>query len=278
METRLLWLEMAALGLGLGLIQLGVLAVELQTAIVMDWFVTLAPIVWVLAGALAVYGLLRLLGGPAPPGKPEGLQGEVRGNPLVTPVLSGLLPVLRDRKFQMTWIAAAGGYAAAFMLLQGILVIDLAATLTPGVTFLPSPVGYGPGIVWTPSPTVGLALRPYTMAAVISLSLYSGLVLALVPRLLARNRQVAPALPLPLVGLGVVCPACLASPASGLVVAYLAPAALWAGLGGLSLFSLTLGLATLLFLLSLVLLGLTLRGLSRLLAAPTPQPSEPATS
>ena len=44
MFRRLIWLEVAALLLALILLEMGVVMLELRTAIIADWFVSLAPV------------------------------------------------------------------------------------------------------------------------------------------------------------------------------------------------------------------------------------------
>lgn len=44
MFRRLIWLEVSALLLALILLEMGVVMLELRTAIIADWFVSLAPV------------------------------------------------------------------------------------------------------------------------------------------------------------------------------------------------------------------------------------------
>ncbi len=268
MRVRLVWMELAAIGLGLVLIQLGALFVELQTAFVSDWFITLVPLVWLNVSILVVYALFRQLY--------LGDEGPGTARPTVwdrlRPDWDSLKHTTGVRRLRIVWLVGGLAYLLAYMLLQGILVLDVTGSIAVGAVYLPSPIGYGPGVALSPAPYVGLLLRPYTLAAGVALSIYSGLVLALFFRVLSLSRRHLVGFSGPLAGLTVLCPACVATPATGLFLAYLAPAVTVVGLGTLPLFSATLAGSTALLFVSLFLLLWTVAWLSRLLRV-TPKES-----
>src|SRR5205823_11237226 len=160
----------------------------------------------------------------------------------------------RGRTFRRAWGFAAVAYAVAYALLQGIIVVDLSGSLQPVSVVIESAVGYGPGIAWAPTTTIGVQLRPYSVAAALALSLLSGLVFALALRAIATNRRTTRAIPGPLLGFAVMCPACAGGPISGLFLAYVAPIAFMGGMGSASAFSRLLGLSTVLLVVTLLLL------------------------
>lgn len=259
MSRRALALETAALLVGLATLEAGALLLELRTAVIRDWFVALAPLLWVNASAAVLY----LLGRGLAPGGEAG--GPGRGwTRLLWPRFSSLQARLGDPSVRVLWLALGVGYGAAFLLLQGMLILDPTGGLPAVGAVLTSPVGYGPGIAWSPHPTVGLLLRPYSTAALVALSVLSGLVLALFVSVVRGGTGNLRSLTGPVAGLGVLCPACFATPATGLAVAYLAPAVALAGLGTTSLFAFAMGVATGVLLLSLLFLWMTLSYVSRL--------------
>jgi hypothetical protein len=133
-----------------------------------------------------------------------------------------------------------------------------------------SAVGYGPGIAWAPTTTFGVQLRPYSVAAAIALSLLSGLVFALAFQVVTRSRRATRALPAPLLGFAVMCPACASAPLSGLFLAYVAPIAFMGGVGSASEFSRLLGFSTVLLLVTVILLWILISFLSNLLPSGAP--------
>lgn len=255
-------MELAAIGLGLVLIQLGTLFVELQTSSVTDWFITLAPLIWVNVSVLFVFALFRQLHR----GAHEAGTGLQSVWDRLKPDWDSLKRTVGRRRLRIIWLVGGLGYALGYALLQGILVVDVTGSIVVGAVFLPSPIGYGPGVAWSPVPSVGLLLRPYTLGAGVALSIYSGLILALFARVLSLSRRHLVGVSGPLASLAVICPACIATPATGLFVAYIAPAATLVGLGTLPLFSATLAASTTLLLISLFLLWWTVAWLSRILA------------
>ncbi len=264
MWSRIAWTESAAVVGALVLLEMGVLLVEIQSAIILDWFITLAPLIWINASVLVLYAFFRQLAGsselPSTPRK-RGKTWELFRTEFAT-----IRGALRTRAFKLLWLGFGLVYAVIYMLFQGILVVDLSGRLEPLFVTLQSPLGYGPALTWAPTHSFGLLLRPYTVMAAAALSLLSGIVLSLLVFSIAKGRRSLRALPGPLAGLGVMCPACFASPATGLFLAYLAPAATLAGLGTLPLFSMTLAVSTILLIVSLIVLWMTIAWLSRTLA------------
>ncbi len=62
LSARWIWWETIALLLALILIEMGLVLLELRTAIVQDWFVTLAPLLWINASILVLFVFFRQLG------------------------------------------------------------------------------------------------------------------------------------------------------------------------------------------------------------------------
>src|SRR5207247_6253739 len=215
-----------------------------------DWFVSLAPLIWINISIVVLYAFFRFYFTPdlAPAAR------TVR-----TGAVLFLVPdfrSLRDRgrTFRRAWGFAAVAYAVAYALLQGTIVVDLSGSLQPVFVVIESAVGYGPGIAWAPTTTFGIQLRPYSIAAAASLSLLSGLVFALAFQVIRTTGQrAARGLPGPLLGFAVMCPACASGPVSGLFLAYVTPIAFMGEMGSASAFSRLLGASTLLLIVTLVL-------------------------
>src|SRR6267378_5731791 len=251
MRIRIVWLELSILLLALLFAEFGEVLHEIRTDVVLDWFVTLMPLIWINASILILYAFFRLYFTPelVPP----------RTIAAVKPVSTFLVPntrVLRGSPhLRKVWAISAIVYAVTYAFLQGVLVVDLSGSLSPMFVVIESAIGYGPGIAWAPTTTFGIQLRPYSVAAAASLSLLSGLVFALAFQVItSTNQRPAKALPGPLLGFAVMCPACAGGPVSGLFLAYVAPIAFMGGMGSASAFSRLLGVSTILLIVSLVLL------------------------
>ncbi len=255
-----------ALGLGLALVELAAILVELRSAIIQDWFISLAPLIWLNASVLFIYALMRLLGGVGGTGEKR----ETKRGTVLTADFEALRRVIRPRSFRLVWVLSAAAYAIIYMVLQGSLVVAPNGNFETGVLLLSSPLGYGPALRWSPVSSLGLLLRPYTLAAAVALSLFSGLVIALFVTLLTRGRRNLVGLSGPLSGLGVICPTCIATPAAGLFLAWLAPAATLVGLTTLPVFTMVLAISTALLLAGLLLLWMTMAWLSRMMKKDSP--------
>ena len=262
MRARVVWLEISLILVALTFAELGEVLRELRTDVVLDWFVSLVPLIWVNASAAVLYALGRLYFSSAfvpPPADASRARA-----------VSFLVPnfrILRARanRIRSVWAIASVAYATAFGFLQGIFVVDLSGSLRPEIDVIESAVGYGPGIVWAPTTTFGVQLRPYSVAAAIALSLLSGLVFALAFQVVARSRRATRAFPAPLLGFALMCPACASAPLSGLFLAYVAPIAFMGGMGSASAFSRLLGLSTVLLLVTLIMLWILISFLSNVL-------------
>jgi hypothetical protein len=269
MRTRVVWLEISLILLALTFAELGEVLRELRTDVVLDWFVSLAPLIWINACIVVLYAFFRLYLRPglASPGTEA---ARARATSFLIPNVR----ILRDRRhsFRTAWAVAAVAYAAVYALLQGILVVDLSGSLTPVFVVIESAVGYGPGIAWAPTTTFGVQLRPYSVAAVVALSLLSGLVFALAFQVVTTSQRAVRALPGPLLGFAVMCPACAGGPLSGLFLAYVAPIAFMGGIGSASAFSRLLGFSTLLLITTLILLWTVISFLSNVLSSDVPPP------
>src|SRR5437870_13427140 len=251
MRARVVWLEISLILVALTFAELGEVLRELRTDVVLDWFVSLVPLIWINASAVVLYGLGRLYFSSAfAPPAPDASRPRA---------LSFLVPnfrILRARpsRIRSVWAIASVAYAVAFGFLQGIFVVDLSSSLQPVFVVIESAVGYGPGIAWAPTATLGVQLRPYSVAAAVALSLLSGLVVALALQVVTKTQRAVRALPCPLFGFAVMCPACSVWPVSGLFLAYVAPIAFMGGMGSASAFSRLLGFSTVLLIVTLVLL------------------------
>src|SRR5438128_1362159 len=267
MRTRVVWLELSLILLALTFAELGEVLRELRTDVVLDWFVSLAPLIWINVSVMVLYAFFRLYFSPDLAPIPV---ESVRGN--AHPVLIPNFRILRTRSgsFRRVWGIASIAYAVAYALLQGIFVVDLSGSLQPVFVVIESAVGYGPGIAWAPTTTFGVQLRPYSVAAAIALSLLSGLVFALAFQVVTRSRRATRALPAPLLGFAVMCPACASGPLAGLFLAYVAPIAFMGGIGSASAFSRLLGFSTVLLLVTLTLLWILISFLSNVLPSGDP--------
>ena len=250
MRARIVWLEISLILLALAFAEAGEVLRELRTDVVLDWFVSLAPLIWINVSIVVLYAFFRTYFSPdlAPPA------GTVRTGAVLFLVPNFRSLRDRGRTFRRAWGIAAVAYALAYALLQGIIVVDFSGSLQPVFVVIESAVGYGPGIAWAPTTTFGIQLRPYSIAAAFALSLLSGLVFALAFQVVAMGRRTGRTLPGPLLGLAVMCPACAGGPVSGLFLAYVAPIAFMGGMGSASAFSRLLGFSTVLLVVTLVLL------------------------
>jgi len=267
MRTRIVWLELSLILLALTFAELGEVLRELRTDVVLDWFVSLAPLIWINVSVIVLYGFFRLYFSPDL--APVPIQS-VRGS--AHPFLVPNFRILRAgaESFRRVWGIAALAYAVAYALLQGIFVVDLSGSLQPVFVVIESAVGYGPGIAWAPTTTFGVQLRPYSVAAAVALSILSGLVFALAFHVIRRRQRVARAFPGPLLGFAVMCPACAGGPVSGLFLAYIAPIAFMGGMGSASAFSRLLEVSTLLLIVTLVLLWTVISFISNVLFSDGP--------
>lgn len=260
---RLLLLEIALIMVALIYIETFILMFELRMSIVRDWFVVIAPLIWLNLSIAYSYTLLRLLFSEGD--RKSLIIKESIAKKLFSPNFKALRNALRSRHLKLLWAVLATVYALTYMLLQGSMVVSLSGELPLIRSVVLSTVGYGPVIVWTLSNYLGLVLRPYIMAATFSLSTSSGLVLSLlIFALSSKGLRVTRALPGPMAGFAVACPTCIASPAMGLFLAYAVPSVTLFSLGATSLFSAALALSTSLLLASYLLLWVSLSLLSRI--------------
>src|SRR5438309_3974335 len=267
MRTRIVWLELSLILMALSFAEFGEVLREIRTDVVLDWFVSLAPLIWIDASVLVLYAFFRLYFSPdlVPPKTGPAMR---RASAFLVPNIRVLRA--RGRNVRKVWAISALVYAVAYALLQGIFVVDLSGSLQPLFVVIESAVGYGPGIAWAPTTTFGVQLRPYSVAAAIALSLLSGLVFALAFQVVTRSRRATRALPAPLLGFAVMCPACASGPLAGLFLAYVAPIAFMGGMGSASAFSLLLGFSTVLLLVTLTLLWILISFLSNVLPSGDP--------
>src|SRR5881396_1549259 len=121
MRTRIIWLEISLILLALTFAEAGEVLRELRTDVVLDWFVTLAPLIWINVSIVVLYAFFRTYFSPdlAP------TAGTVRAG--AVPFLVPNFRIIRDRgkTFRSAWGIAAAAYALAYALLQGIIVVDL---------------------------------------------------------------------------------------------------------------------------------------------------------
>src|SRR2546428_5511284 len=192
MRTRIVWLELSLILLALTFAELGEVLRELRTDVVLDWFVSLAPLIWINVSVIVLYAFFRLYFSPDL--VPVPIQS-VRKS--AHPFLVPNFRILRAgaESFRRVWAIAALAYAVAYALLQGIFVVDLSGSLQPVFVVIESAVGYGPGFAWAPATTFGEQLRPYSVAAAVALSILSGLVFALAFHVIRRRQPVARAFP-----------------------------------------------------------------------------------
>ena len=275
MRTRIVWLELSLILMALSFAEFGEVLREIRTDVVLDWFVSLAPLIWIDASILVLYAFFRLYFSPdlVPPKTGPAMR---RASAFLVPNIRVLRA--RGRNVRKVWAISALVYAVAYALLQGIFVVDLSGSLQPVFVVIESAIGYGPGIAWAPTTTFGIQLRPYSVAAAAALSLLSGLVFALAFQVIATSQRAARTLPGPLLGLAVICPACAGGPVSGLFLAYVAPIAFMGGMGSASAFSRLLGFSTLLLIVTLVLLWTVISFLTKVLLPDVPSTSVEASA
>src|SRR5437016_13058477 len=60
MRTRIVWLELSLILMALSFAEFGEVLREIRTDVVLDWFVTLAPLIWIDASIVVLYGFFRL--------------------------------------------------------------------------------------------------------------------------------------------------------------------------------------------------------------------------
>src|SRR2546427_4864146 len=276
MRTRIVWLELSLILMALSFAEFGEVLREIRTDVVLDWFVSLAPLIWSVASILVLYAFFRLYFSPdlVPPKTGPAMR---RASAFRVPNIRVLRA--RGRSVRKVWAISALVYAVAYALLQGIFVVDLSGSLQPVFVVIESAIGYGPGIAWSPTPTFGTELWLYPVAAAAALSLLSGLVFALAFQVIATSQRAARTLPGPLLGLAVICPACAGGPLSGLFLAYVAPIAFMGGMGSASALSRLLRFSTLLLIVKLVLLWTAISVLPQVFPPdgppPLPQASAP---
>jgi len=234
MRSRIIWLELSILLLALLFAEFGEVLREIRTDVVLDWFVTLAPLIWIDASIVVLYAFFRLYLTPelVPP----------RTSAAMKRVSAFLVPntrVLRGgTRLRKVWAISAVAYAVTYAFLQGVFVVDLSGSLSPVFVVIESAIGYGPGIAWAPTTTFGIQLRPYSLAFQV---------------IRTTGQRAARGLPGPLLGFAVMCPACASGPVSGLFLAYVTPIAFMGEMGSASAFSRLLGASTLLLIVTLVL-------------------------
>jgi len=267
MRGRVLGAELAIVLAALLFAETGVILLELRTDRILDWFVSLVPLIWIDVSVLFLYAFFRLyfsarIDSPAS----EGVWA--RAIPFLFPNFQVIRA--RGKRFRRVWFIGVLAYALAYAFLQGIFVVDTSGSLQPVFVVIESAIGYGPGIAWAPTTTFGVQLRPYSLAAAVVLSLFSGLVVALAIQVVSRGQPAAGAFPGPLLGLAVMCPACATGPVSGLFLAYVAPIAFMGGIGSASSFSRLLGFSTILLIASLVLLWSVISFITNLLLPNAP--------
>src|SRR5438034_7332593 len=60
MRSRIIWLELSILLLTLLFAEFGEVLREIRTDVVLDWFITLAPLIWIDASIVVLYAFFRL--------------------------------------------------------------------------------------------------------------------------------------------------------------------------------------------------------------------------
>src|SRR5205807_572512 len=125
MRIRVVWLELSILLLALLFAEFGEVLHEIRTDVVLDWFVTLAPLIWIDASILVLYAFFRLYFAPelVPP----------RTVAAMKHVSTFLVPntrVLRSSPhLRKGWAISAIVFAVTYAFLKGVFVVDFSGSM-----------------------------------------------------------------------------------------------------------------------------------------------------
>ena len=245
----LIWREIDTLSLILFLISFEAIALlyDLRTSIIYDWTPIIFPFIWINTSILFTYLLLKYLYL-----KRESASWN-EGNRYMrylSPDFRNLSIILSNRKVRVLLFIAAISYFTIYSYLQGMLLIDLGGGIETRFSIVYTLFGYGPVIIYAPTKFLAIVVNPYLLSAAIALSIYSGLSITLLIVLITSLKKVKKILPAPLLGLSVVCPTCILSPATAFFISTLSISS--------AIFTGSLPLQNLLYILSTILLISTL--------------------
>ncbi|MCJ2555131.1 MAG: hypothetical protein LN410_02890 [Candidatus Thermoplasmatota archaeon] len=109
MSARWIWWEATALLLALLLIEMGLVLLELRTAIVQDWFVTLAPLLWINASILVLFVFFRQLGSKEVGSRDRGRSEAGRLRSLLQPRFGAIRRALQPTSMRIAVLLIALG-------------------------------------------------------------------------------------------------------------------------------------------------------------------------
>src|SRR5256885_2426343 len=149
MRSRIIWLELSILLLALLFAEFGEVLREIRTDVVLDWFVTLAPLIWIDASIVVLYAFFRLYFTPelVPPRTSGAMK---RVSAFLVPNTRFFLDCSGLRKVLAFSVVV---YVVTYAFLQGGSGVGFAGWLSPVFVVIERVVGYGPGIAWAPTTT-----------------------------------------------------------------------------------------------------------------------------
>jgi len=238
---------------------LGILK-EIRTAIIYDWFIILAPLLWINLSIPFTYYLLRKI-----LSSESNYYRVVHGGKLsyLIPDFRNLRELVRLRFFKMLWIGTSLAYFILYAYLQGMLVLSPSGDIEPRLMVVEGSIGYGPVLVFAPADFLGVVVRPYLASAALAISISSGLVITLSIIALFSSKRIAGVLPASFIGLAVCCPACLTTPTLAFLISLMTSLSLTTSFATASTFSNLLLISTTLLITSLTLTWIAISFLSK---------------
>src|SRR2546428_650434 len=191
MRTRVVWLELSLILLALTFAELGEVLRELRTDVVFDWFVSLAPLIWINVSILVLYAFFRLYFSPSVV-HPTTERARAGAIPFLVPNFH----ILRTgaNSFRRAWGIASVAYAVAYALLQGIFVVDLSGSPQPVSAVLEGASASAPGFAWPPTTPFGAHPPPSSVAPAVALSAPPAPVFALPSQVATKSPRAVKAL------------------------------------------------------------------------------------
>ena len=232
---------------------------DLRTSVVYDWVPILTPLIWIDISFIFIYIFLRNLYLQKTP--PKG--GNSFINRYLKPNYKNLLRLFQSREVKIIFILSTATYFIIYSYIQGMLAIDPTGNIEPRFNIVSAIIGYGPVLVIAPTRYFILVITPYLLSAAISLSLFSGLAITLLTITFMSGKNVKKILPTPLLGLSVVCPTCILSPATAILISTFSLTSTLI-VGGIPIQTFIFTLSTALLITTLLLLWISISILSKI--------------